>query len=96
MYGLLEQVKQAIGFAENVTTTIASGYEKADQDVATSYGYGASGTTPSAPGMTASAPSGATSPASAPGTTTPSAPSPVLPLRPPLPRDVRLPSPQGD
>jgi hypothetical protein len=34
MYALLGQVKQALGFAENVTTTVAAGYQQADQDVA--------------------------------------------------------------
>jgi hypothetical protein len=53
MYDLLAQVKQAIGFAENVTTTIASAYQDADEGVAAS--YGAPGTaTASAPGTTTS------------------------------------------
>jgi hypothetical protein len=40
MYGLLSQVKQAISFAESVTNTVATGYQQADQDVASSLGYG--------------------------------------------------------
>jgi hypothetical protein len=60
MYDLLEQVKQALGFAENVTSTIATAYEDADQDVATSYG---------APGTTTASGTGTTT-ASASGTTT--------------------------
>jgi hypothetical protein len=34
MQGLLDQVKGAITFAQNVTTTVADGYEQADQVVA--------------------------------------------------------------
>lgn len=34
MSELLGQVQQAIGFAENVTSTVATGYQQADQDVA--------------------------------------------------------------
>ncbi|WP_370943166.1 hypothetical protein AB5J62_29250 [Amycolatopsis sp. cg5] len=34
MQGLLDQVKGAIGFATDVTTTVADGYEQADQSVA--------------------------------------------------------------
>lgn len=52
MYGLLAQVRQAISFAENVTSTVASGYQQADQDVAASFGYGA-------PDVTAAPASGA-------------------------------------
>lgn len=38
MYGLLSQVRQAIGFAADVTNTVASGYQQADHDVAASLG----------------------------------------------------------
>ncbi|KAA2266468.1 hypothetical protein F0L68_01595 [Solihabitans fulvus] len=34
MHGLLGQVKQAIAFAENVTKTVAEGYQRTDEDVA--------------------------------------------------------------
>jgi hypothetical protein len=34
MHGLLGQVKQAIDFAQNVTSTVAAGYQQADHDVA--------------------------------------------------------------
>jgi hypothetical protein len=92
MYELLGQVKQALSFTENVTSTIASAYQDADQDVAASYGGGAT-TAPPAPSTSTSARGTTTS--SAPGTTT--TPNVVLPLvRPPFPRDVtHLTIPQG-
>ncbi|MFC0545671.1 hypothetical protein [Kutzneria chonburiensis] len=34
MHGLLDQVRQAIEFAENVTKTVATGYERLDDDLA--------------------------------------------------------------
>jgi hypothetical protein len=34
MQGLLDQVRSAIGFAQDVTTTVADGYANADQSVA--------------------------------------------------------------
>jgi hypothetical protein len=34
MHGLLDQVRQAIEFAENVTKTVATGYEQLDTDLA--------------------------------------------------------------
>jgi hypothetical protein len=34
MQGLLDQVRGAIGFAQDVTTTVADGYQNADQAVA--------------------------------------------------------------
>jgi len=34
MKGLLDQVRSAIGFAQDVTTTVADGYAGADQEVA--------------------------------------------------------------
>lgn len=34
MQGLLGQVQQAIDFAQNVTNTVASGYQQADEDAA--------------------------------------------------------------
>jgi hypothetical protein len=34
MQGLLDQVRSAIGFAQDVTTTVADGYQNADQSVA--------------------------------------------------------------
>jgi hypothetical protein len=34
MQGLLDQVRSAIGFAQDVTTTVADGYQNADQAVA--------------------------------------------------------------
>jgi hypothetical protein len=34
MQGLLDQVRSAIGFAQDVTTTVADGYQNADQEVA--------------------------------------------------------------
>lgn len=34
MHGLLEQAKQAIAFAEEVTKTVATGYQRADEDIA--------------------------------------------------------------
>lgn len=40
MQELLGQVKQAIGFAENVTKVVASGYEQADQSAASGMGGG--------------------------------------------------------
>jgi hypothetical protein len=68
MYDLLGQVKQALGFVENVTTTIASAYQDADQDVAAS--YGAPGTT-AAPGSGTTATQGSgTTAAPGSGTTT--------------------------
>jgi hypothetical protein len=36
MHGLLGQVQQAIDFAQDVTDTVASGYQHADQEVAAS------------------------------------------------------------
>jgi len=66
MHDLLGQVKQAIGFAENVTTSIATAYQNADQDAAAS--YTAVGAAASAPGAT-SGPGAAATPGS--GTTTP-------------------------
>jgi uncharacterized phage infection (PIP) family protein YhgE len=91
MYDLLGQVKQAIAFAENVTSTIASAYQNGDQAAAAGFGNLATGTTTSASGTTTSAPGTTTS---GPGTTTPPAITPNNP-RLPLPRDVQLPSPQG-
>lgn len=38
MYSLLGQVKEAIGFVQNVTTAVAHDYQQADQDVAAGYG----------------------------------------------------------
>lgn len=35
MRGLLDQVRQAISFAEDVTNTVASGYAELDTDIAT-------------------------------------------------------------
>jgi hypothetical protein len=46
MYSLLGQVREAITFSEDVTKTVASGYQQADQDVAAGLGYGAPGATP--------------------------------------------------
>jgi hypothetical protein len=34
MHGLLDQVRQAIEFAENVTRTVATGYQRLDDDLA--------------------------------------------------------------
>jgi hypothetical protein len=34
MQGLLDQVRSAIGFAQDVTTTVADGYQNADEAVA--------------------------------------------------------------
>ncbi|AHH99422.1 hypothetical protein GCM10010174_20610 [Kutzneria viridogrisea] len=33
MHGLLDQVRQAIEFAQNVTKTVATGYERLDEDI---------------------------------------------------------------
>ena len=44
MQGLLDQVRGAIGFAQDVTTTVADGYEHADQSVAGDLGIGAAAT----------------------------------------------------
>lgn len=45
MSDLLSQVKQAVGFAENVTTKVATAYENTDRDAAAGYqgGSAASG-----------------------------------------------------
>lgn len=37
MQDLLGQVRQAIAFAENVTTAVADAYQQADQDAAAGY-----------------------------------------------------------
>jgi len=41
MQGLLDQVRGAIGFAQDVTTTVADGYSHADQTVAGDLNLGA-------------------------------------------------------
>ncbi len=44
MQGLLDQVRGAIGFAQDVTTTVADGYAHADQSVAGDLNIGAAAT----------------------------------------------------
>jgi len=39
MHALLGQLRQAIEFAENVTNTVAAGYQQVDHDVAAGLGY---------------------------------------------------------
>jgi hypothetical protein len=38
MHSLLGQIKDAIGFVQNVTTAVAHDYQQADQDAAAGYG----------------------------------------------------------
>ncbi len=45
MQGLLDQVRGAIGFAQDVTTTVADGYRHADESVAGDLTIGAAATT---------------------------------------------------
>jgi hypothetical protein len=82
MYELLEQVKQAIGFAGNVTDSIATAYQNGDQNAAASYTAVAAGA--SAPSTTTTAGQGATTTAgqgtmttSGSGTTTAGSGTPV-------------------
>ncbi|HEY0808346.1 MAG TPA: hypothetical protein VGD84_24980 [Pseudonocardiaceae bacterium] len=63
MTDLLGQVKQAISFAENITTTVATGYQEADQNVAggMQVDTSAATTTPSNPDSVWAVASGAAS-----------------------------------
>jgi hypothetical protein len=74
MYDLIGQVKQAIGFAQNVTNSISSAYQKGDQDAAASFGAPGPATVSPSATATSSSPSGSTPAATAPSppaTTTP-------------------------
>jgi hypothetical protein len=96
MCDLLGQVKQAIGFAEKVTTTIASAYQNADEDAAASYeepgttSASGSGTTSASGSGTATTSGSGTTTTSGSGTTTTSGSGTTTnsPARSRFPRDV--------
>jgi hypothetical protein len=75
VYDLLGQVKQAIGFAENVTTTIATAYQKGDEDAAAS--YTAAGAAASPPSTRTTSGQGTTTTSRSGTTTTPGSGTPA-------------------
>jgi hypothetical protein len=52
MHDLLTIVKQAIGFANDVTTTVATGYQHTDENIATALGLGSTAVAPVATTVT--------------------------------------------